>query len=63
MNTVNVEIFAPYIFSRISCRALDVHKFNVRATLNHNRTNKINQYVRKICYHTKMHAKARCAEI
>ena len=28
-NTVNVEIFAKYIFSRISCRALDARKYDV----------------------------------
>ena len=27
--TVNVEIFAQFIFSHISCRALDVQKFDV----------------------------------
>ena len=37
--TVNVDIFAQYIFSR---RALDARKFDVREKLNHNRTNRIN---------------------
>ena len=38
ISTVNVDIFARYIFSRISCRALDARKFDVSE--NHNRTNR-----------------------
>ena len=37
-DTVNVEIFAEYIFSRISRRALDARKFDVSENYNHNRT-------------------------
>ena len=40
--TVNVEIFAQYIFSRISRRALDARKFDVSENYYHNRTNRIN---------------------
>ena len=41
--TVNVDIFAQhmYIFSHISRRALDAHKFGVSENYNHNRTNRI----------------------
>ena len=40
---MNVEIFAQYIFSCISHRALDARKFDVTVSekLNHNRTNRI----------------------
>ena len=38
--TVNVEIFAQYIFSRISRRAIDARKFDVSENYNHNRTNR-----------------------
>ena len=34
--TVNVEIFAQYIFLRISRRALDARKFDVSENYNHN---------------------------
>ena len=40
--TVNVEIFAQYIFSRISGRALDARKLDVNENYYHNRTNRIN---------------------
>ena len=46
-NTVNVEIFAQYIFSRISRRAIDARKFDVSENYNHNRTNRIKWYVRE----------------
>ena len=46
-NTVNVEIFARYIFSRISPRAIDARKFNVSENYYHNRTNRINWHVRE----------------
>ena len=39
--TVNIEIFAQYIFSRISRRAIDARKFDVSENYNHNRTNRI----------------------
>ena len=39
--TVNVEIFAQYIFSRISRRAIGARKFDVSENYNHNRTNRI----------------------
>ena len=40
-STVNVEIFAQYISSRISRRAIDARKFDVSENYNHNRTNRI----------------------
>ena len=39
MATVNVEMFAQYIFSRISRRAIDARKFGVSE--NYNRTTRI----------------------
>ena len=45
--TVNVEIFAQYIFSRISRRALDARKFNVSENYNQNRTNRNKQHMRE----------------
>ena len=47
MNTVNIEIFAQYIFSRISRRALDARKFDVGENHHQNRTNRINWYMRE----------------
>ena len=44
--TVNIEIFAQYIFSRISRRALDARKFDVSENYNHNTT--INSICAKI---------------
>ena len=44
-NTVNVDIFAQYIFSLISRRALDARKFDVSENYYHNGTNRINLYV------------------
>ena len=35
LNTVNVEIFAQYIFSLISRRALDARKYDVSEKMNH----------------------------
>ena len=32
---VNVDIFAQYIFLRISCRVVDARKYNVSEKLNH----------------------------
>ena len=40
-------ILAQYIFSRISRRALDARKFDVGENYYHNRTNRINWYVRE----------------
>ena len=45
MTTVNVEIFARYIFSHISRRALDARKFDVSENYNHNRTNRNKQHM------------------
>ena len=42
-STVNVEIFAQDIFSRISRRASDARKFGVSENYNHNRTNRNKQ--------------------
>ena len=39
LHTVNIEIFAEYIFSRISRRAIDARKFDVSENYNHNGTN------------------------
>ena len=47
INTVDVEIFAQYIFSRISRRAVDARKVDVSENYNHNRTIRINWYVRE----------------
>ena len=46
-DTVNLEIFVQYIFSRISCRPLDARTFDVRENYYHNRSNRINWYVRE----------------
>ena len=42
MTTVNVEIFAQYIFSRISRSALDARKYDVSEKMKHYRSNRIN---------------------
>ena len=47
LNTVNVDIFTQYIFSRISRRALDARKFDVSENNYHNRTNRIDRYMRE----------------
>ena len=40
MNTVNVEMFAHYIFSRISHRVLDARKYDLSVKINYyNRIN------------------------
>ena len=67
-NTVNVDIFAQYIFSRISHRALDARKFDVSEKYYHNRTNRINWYVRenltpRICLLTLDARKFSCVKI
>ena len=46
-NTVNVEIFAQYIFSRILRRALDARKFGVSENYNHNRAIRNKQHMRE----------------
>ena len=45
--TVNVDIFAEDIFSRISRRASDARKFDVSENYNHNRTNRNKQHMRE----------------
>ena len=44
---MNIEYFTQYIFSRIWQRALDAQKFGVSEEITHNRTNRINWYVRE----------------
>ena len=39
--TVNIEIFAQYIFSRISHMVSDARKYDVRENINHYRSNGI----------------------
>ena len=41
-NTLNVEMFAHYIFSCISCRALDEQKYDMSENLIHFKLNGIN---------------------
>ena len=45
--TVNVEIFAQYIISRISRTAVDARKFDVSENYYHNRTDRIKWHVRE----------------
>ena len=45
--TVNVEIFASYIFSHISRRALESPSFDVSENVYDNSTQKINWYVHR----------------
>ena len=40
LTTVNVEIFAQYIFSRISRMTLDARKYDVSENLNYYRSNR-----------------------
>ena len=40
--TVNVEIFAQYIFSRISRRVLEAQKYDVSEKINHYRADRVN---------------------
>ena len=47
LDTVNVDIFAQYIFSRISRRMLDARKYDVSEKINPYRANKINYYMRE----------------
>ena len=46
--TVNVEIFALYIFSRISCMALCARKYDVSEKINQTRTKRTNSYLHEI---------------
>ena len=46
MNTVNVDIFAQYIFSRISRMALCAQKYDVSEKINQNGTKRTNSYLR-----------------
>ena len=63
LSTVNVGIFAQYIFSRISCMALGVRQYDVSGNLNHYTSNRINLlYARKFVYAEMPHG-ARCAKI
>ena len=45
--TANVDIFAQYIFSCISRRALDARKLDVRENCYYNRTTRMNWYARE----------------
>ena len=47
MVTVNVEIFAQYIFSLISRRDLNARKLDVSENYNCNRTNRNKQHMRE----------------
>ena len=44
--TVNIDIFARYIFSFITRRAVDAQKIDVSENYYHNGTNRINWHVR-----------------
>ena len=46
-NTVNVEIFAQYIFSRISRSALNARKYDASEIMKHYRSNRINYEMRE----------------
>ena len=48
MTTVNVEISAQYIFSRISRMALCARKYDVSEKINQTRTKRTNIYLREI---------------
>ena len=68
LHTVNVEIFAQDIFSRISRRASDARKLDVRQNYNHNRTNRNKQHMREnltaqICFIGLDVRKFSCAKI
>ena len=47
ITTGNVEMFAQYIFSRISRRVLYARKYNLSEKINHNKSNRINCYMRE----------------
>ena len=48
--TVNVAIFAQYIFSRILRRGLDAHKYDASKEINCYSLNRINCYIRENVY-------------
>ena len=48
LTTVNVEIFAQYIFSRISHKVLDGQKFNMSEKINHYRAIELTTICAKI---------------
>ena len=52
-STVNVDIFAQYIFLRILCKVSHVRNCNVNGKMNHNRANRINCHVREKIIHAK----------
>ena len=43
--SVNVDVFAQYVFSRISRKALDAIQFDVSEDYYHKGTNRINWYL------------------
>ena len=45
IDPVNVEIFAQFIFSRISRRVLDARKFDMSEKISHYRSNRIDCYM------------------
>ena len=47
LHTVNVEIFAQYIFSRISRMALHARKYDVSEKINETCTERTNSYLRE----------------
>ena len=66
--TINVEIFAQYIFSRISRSALDARKYDVSEKMKHYRSNRINYKMRENLSTRKCHQgldarKFSCAKI
>ena len=68
MSTVNVEIFAQYIFSRISRSALDARKYDVSEKMKRYRSNRINYKMRENLSRRKCHRgldarKFSCAKI
>ena len=44
---MNVEMFAQYIFSGISCTAIDVQKYDVSEKIDYLRANRIDSRMRK----------------
>ena len=68
MSTVNVEIFAQYIFSRISRSALYARKYDVSEKMKHYRPNRIiykmREHLSSRKYHQELDArKFSCAKI
>ena len=65
---MNIEIFAQYIFSRISRSALDARKYDVSEKMKHYRSNRINYEIRENLSTRKCHQgldarKFSCAKI